>query len=255
MVFVYTLKSVLTYMAEVVNVILLVLSYTINFAATPQQEKDNAKETSFTKQIPFAVQLTCIAASVVISYILLAIDWRKSYLIVQSRDISYAFTSTVAYRYYVIRSYPHFCFFEKINNSKKLKDVLAYWVYFRLKGIQACDLQGEQSTNKGCSIGWKRLLLADAPRQFFVASTLYDIANQALTNNKKEKTFVNYFLVFGEIKETPVVLAYYALASLTVLIWLFTFISMLIAAVVYMFLLCSIRGNLKEYCVHKIDKR
>ena len=85
--------------------------------------------------IGFAGRVGLITASVALSFILLALDWRKSFLIIQSRDISYAFTSTVAYRYYVIRSYPHFCFFQQINNSKKLKDMLSFWVYFRLKGI------------------------------------------------------------------------------------------------------------------------
>jgi hypothetical protein len=127
LVFLFTLKSVLTYMAEVGVVVLLFVnlgSGTVN----SQSQSDLG--------IGFAGRVGIITASVVLSFILLGLDWRKSFLIIQSRDISYAFTSTVAYRYYVIRSFPHFCFFQKINNSKKLKDMLSFWVYFCLKGAR-----------------------------------------------------------------------------------------------------------------------
>jgi len=43
---------------------------------------------------------------------------------------------------------------------------------------------------------------------------------------------------------------------LTVAIWALSFIRLLVAAVLYWPLLCChIRGNLKEYCCHKVDKR
>jgi len=43
---------------------------------------------------------------------------------------------------------------------------------------------------------------------------------------------------------------------LTVAIWALSFIRLLVAAVLYWpLLVCHIRGNLKEYCCHKVDKR
>jgi hypothetical protein len=45
------------------------------------------------------------------------------------------------------------------------------------------------------------------------------------------------------------------LQAITVTIWLASFLQLVIAAFIYIPLLCAIRGNLKEYCVHKIDKR
>lgn len=59
--------------------------------------------------------------------------------------------------YYSIKSYDHFCFFSQINNSKKKKDDFAFFVFFTFKG-------------------WKRLLLADAPRQVINGLTLYSFA-------------------------------------------------------------------------------
>lgn len=59
--------------------------------------------------------------------------------------------------YYSLKSYDHFCFFSNINNSKKKKDDFAFFVFFTFKG-------------------WKRLLLADAPRQVINGLTLYSFA-------------------------------------------------------------------------------
>jgi hypothetical protein len=63
-------------------------------------------------------------------------------------------------------------------------------------------------------------------------------------------TTVQYFR-----KQDFVLFATLLLTSLVVFIWLFTLVTLVIAFFVYLFLLQSIRGNLKEYCVHKIDKR
>lgn len=51
------------------------------------------------------------------------------------------------------------------------------------------------------------------------------------------------------------VLAQYALMTFTVTIWFISFANLIVAFFVYMPLLFKIRGNLKEYCCHKIDKR
>ncbi len=51
----------------------------------------------------------------------------------------------MANNYYSLRSYNHFCFFDHINDSKKKKDELAFFIFFTFK--------------------LKRLLVADGPRQ------------------------------------------------------------------------------------------
>lgn len=45
------------------------------------------------------------------------------------------------------------------------------------------------------------------------------------------------------------------LVALAVLIYLFSAFSHLIAVIIYIPMICEIRGNLKEYCCHKVDKR
>ena len=90
------------------------------------------------------------------SYLLLLWEARKARAIVKSRDISYAFTNVMAHSWYALRrsvrlpfesqwhtlahtrrsahSYNHFCFFSQIDNSKKKKDNLAFFVFFTFKG-------------------------------------------------------------------------------------------------------------------------
>ena len=85
----------------------------------------------------------------------LAYDAYKAKKIIQSRDISYAFTNVMANNYYSLRKYPicslppryphdsdrllhpgsydHFCFFCHINDSTKTLDNFAFFVFFTFK--------------------------------------------------------------------------------------------------------------------------
>ena len=100
--------------------------------------------------------------------------------------------------------------------------------------------------------------MAEGPRQFFNMVTLYDIIQDVIkTNNIKATGLEAYFKAIPIIVSTKSkdVVALYALSTLTITIWLISFLTLVIATFVYMYLIFSIRGNLKEYCVHKFDKR
>lgn len=70
---------------------------------------------------------------IVLGLLLLGLDIRRANGIIKSRDISYAFTSQIAARYYTVRSYPHYCFFAEIDNSKKFVDNVAFFVFFTFR--------------------------------------------------------------------------------------------------------------------------
>jgi len=181
-----------------------------------------------------SITIYILLASVVVSYVLVILDIRKAIKIVESRDIAYAFTSTIAYRYYAIKSYPHYCFFAQIQNSRKRTDIIAFFVFFTLKG-------------------WKRLLFAEFPRQllnFLLLVQLYETYGRSKNAGP--------FTAISNIQASShgfTELAAYGLASLTVLVWLISFALILLAFLCYFPLVCVIRGNLKEYVCHKIDKR
>jgi hypothetical protein len=161
-VFIYTLKDILVYMSDLGSITILVLANRDKLQNLGKVTDPNVSFTIFTGDLgsPEALEAAnrvlfvstgviflLIILSLLISFVLLAFEWRKANKIIKSRDISYAFTSLIAYRYYAIRSYAHYCLFSQIQNSRKAVDVLAFWVFFKFKG-------------------WKRLVLAEFPRQF-----------------------------------------------------------------------------------------
>jgi hypothetical protein len=93
------------------------------------QTDDNANAA-----IPPNVSKWIFLGAIIFSFLLLFWDIRKSRAIIASRDISWAFTSVIASRYYSIKDYKYYCLFWKINSSRKFVDSVAFFVFFTLKG-------------------------------------------------------------------------------------------------------------------------
>ena len=128
---------------------------------------------------------------------------------------------------------------------------LTSWGIVAMPGIRSHFLYSSPSRvcclKTRLTIGWKRLLLAEGPRQVLNAITLYSVA--------KDQDFSfdvhRYQQVYSTVQ--GVVMSF---MLLTVAIWALSFIRLLVAAILYWPLLCChIRGNLKEFCCHKVDKR
>ncbi|KAG8692555.1 hypothetical protein FRC09_011127, partial [Ceratobasidium sp. 395] len=156
----------------------------------------------------------------------LAYEAYKAKKIIASRDISYAFTNVMANTYYSLRSYDHFCFFCQIENSTKKKDDFAFFVFFTFKG-------------------WKRLLLADGPRQSINALILYSFWQVKKSWDPTDYVNSKDLLTSG----------LFLTMLFTVLVFAGSVLLLIVAAFCYVPLLCYIQGNLKEYCCHKVDKR
>ncbi|GJE84435.1 KCH and KAR9 domain-containing protein [Phanerochaete sordida] len=180
--------------------------------------------------IPFAIGKWLFFGCICFSFLLLAYEAYKAKRIIASRDISYAFTNVMANNYYSLRSYDHFCFFNHISNSTKRMDDFAFFVFFTFKS-------------------WKRLLLADGPRQTINALTLY-----AFYLSKKSKGPWWDISKYFDNKDL-LTSALTASTAFTVVIFAGSVLLLIVAGVCYIPLLCHIQGNLKEYCCHKVDKR
>jgi hypothetical protein len=96
---------------------------------------------------------------------------------------------------------------------------------------------------------WKRLLLADGPRQSINAITLYSFWLSKSNIDSPwwdvKKYFVDRTLIANALTCTIV---------FTVVIFAGSLLLLIAAGICYIPLLCYIRGNLKEYCCHKVDK-
>jgi len=179
--------------------------------------------------IPFNIGKWLFVGCIIFSFLLLGYEARKAKLIVASHDISYAFTNVLANNYYSLRSYDHFCFFDHISNSTKTSDDFAFFVFFVFKS-------------------WKRVLLADGPRQAINALTLYAV--WLAKHDSAKWNIPKYFQ--GNTLSTSLLTV---TTFFTVVVFIGSLLLLVIAGICYIPLLCYIRGNLKEYCCHKVDKR
>jgi hypothetical protein len=96
---------------------------------------------------------------------------------------------------------------------------------------------------------WKRLLLADGPRQTINALTLYSFIAAKSHEPGRWWTLSKYFS-----KDDMVTNSLLVSIIFTVSVFVGSLLLLILAAIFYVPLLCYIQGNLKEYCCHKVDK-
>jgi hypothetical protein len=188
-------------------------------------------QTTVTPAIPTEYSKWIFFACIMVSFLLLIWDMLKARRILKTHDISFAFTSVIANRYLSMKNYRYYCLFQSINSSSKGIDNYAFFIFFQLKG-------------------WKRLLLAEAPRQVINIVTLEALAPEWLKIHNGSVSFDN-----GVLGENVLQQILTGTMAFSVLFFAISFILVCIAAVLYIPLFCHIRGNLKEYCCHKVDKR
>lgn len=173
--------------------------------------------------VSFSIGKWIFTGCIIFSFLLLLYEGDKARKVVASRDIARAYTNVQANMYYSLRSYDHYCFFSHINDSKKKQDEFAFFIYFTFKE-------------------WKRVLVADGPRQVINALTLYSFgASQKWSTNLQDYTE-------GSIITTGLL----ATMIFTVVIWCGSMILLITASLLYFPWLCYIQGNLKVYCCHLV---
>ncbi|KAI9345768.1 hypothetical protein BD770DRAFT_297474, partial [Pilaira anomala] len=188
-------------------------------------------QTTVTPAIPTEYSKWMFFTCIMISYLLIIWDLIKSRRILATNDISSAFTSAIVNRYLSMKDYRYYCLFKKINSNSKGIDNYAFFIFFTLKG-------------------WKRLLLAEAPRQVINIVTLQALVPQWLHIRNGQVTFNNNALGDDLMQQILT-----GTMAFSVLVFTVSFLLVCIATVLYIPLFCHIRGNLKEYCCHKVDKR
>ncbi|KAF9279389.1 hypothetical protein BGZ68_007956 [Mortierella alpina] len=223
LVFAIVIKGILIYCADLWTAVNLLVSKTW----TSSLGVSNGQIKYGDVKISFDVYMWVFAACIILSFILLAWDMKKAAAIVASRDISYAFTSMIAYRYYAIKSYAHFCLFQKIHNSKKTIDEIAFFCFFTFRG-------------------WKRLMFADGPRQVINGIILIQVYKTQSTTHG----IMIWNYDFPALTKVTITLMIFTLT-----LWVISVLLMIVAVVLYIPLVIQIQGNLKEFCCHKIDKR
>ncbi|KAI8345835.1 hypothetical protein B0O80DRAFT_471614 [Mortierella sp. GBAus27b] len=227
LVFAAIIRGILVYCSDIFTAVNLLANTNTNSFVDGDQGLSIA---DFKINLPYSVYKYLFTACIIFGFILLALDIWRAAGIIKSKDISYAFTSQIASRFYSVRSYPHYCLFAQINNSKKTVDEVAFFCFFTFRN-------------------WKRLMLADAPRQVINATILYQTFHAHLDE------LFNWDKIIG--KGDKFLFKKIALSAMIFTVAMFTIslVKVIVAVIVYIPLVSHIRGNLKEFCCHKIDKR
>jgi hypothetical protein len=188
-------------------------------------------QTTVTPAIPTNISKWIFFGCIMVSFLFLIWDMIKARRTLATRDISFAFTSVIANNYLSMKDYRCYCLFKSINTNSKGIDKYAFFIFFTLKG-------------------WKRLLIAEAPRQIINVVTLEVLAPEWLKIHNGQVSFDN-----NALGETWMQQILTGTMAFSVLVFAINFILVCVATVLYIPLFCHIRGNLKEYCCHKVDKR
>ncbi|ORX53616.1 hypothetical protein DM01DRAFT_1322594 [Hesseltinella vesiculosa] len=217
-IYVIVIKSILVYVADAYSAVsLLVLGHSSTSTIDPV--------------IPTHISKWIFLGCVIVSFLLLIWDMYKSKKIIRSRDIALVFTSVQANRYYSMKDYRYHSLFTRINKSRKRIDSYAFFIFFTLKG-------------------WKRLMLAEAPRQIINIVTLQALVPNWIQIDKGGVSLDNTALGHSWVQQLMTISM-----AFSVLVFAISFFLVAIAGCMYVPLLCHIRGNLKEYVCHKVDKR
>jgi hypothetical protein len=140
-VFLAVFKYVLTYLADVWVAVILFVPSIVEEAGTGTAAGVNSikQEDGFWPAVRFRKYL--MLASIIVSFLILGWEIFKAKKIIDSRDISLAYTCKIAYLYYVIKSYNHFSFFTEISSLHNRTDKVAFFVFFRLnrKPFKKCS--------------------------------------------------------------------------------------------------------------------
>ncbi|KAG0226406.1 hypothetical protein BGW41_004209 [Actinomortierella wolfii] len=183
--------------------------------------------TSIEPAIDISIARWIFSGCILLSFVLVAYDLVKANRVIKSNDIAYVVSNRIVSVFYCLQKYDYFCFIMRIHSSNKMIDKLSFFVFFQLKG-------------------WKHLIV-QAPRQVINIMTLVafmrtlgfdlDRLDELLHKLPSLTNFTFYVMAFTSV-------VFVASAFLT-----------LVAVLIWIPLVCKIRGNLKEYVCHKMDKR
>ncbi|KAM7216152.1 hypothetical protein V8F06_008452 [Rhypophila decipiens] len=207
-----------------------------------------ASSIELTQIIPFDVSKYVFSVCIILSVVNLAFEHIRARKIMSRGSVAECFLDSLAARLESIRmgrgrGWRRFLVFAELTKSKKGSEYVALFTYFSFQS-------------------WIRVLLCSGPRQVINAFTIYSVYNAQLSVNGEsfESGFLNFFDKLRQLAEQDsrqvVVLSGMAF---TLVIWVFSFLSLLIAAVLFVFYLWHIiprdDGGLTGFCERKINKR
>nr|POF04573.1 putative vacuolar membrane protein [Quercus suber] len=207
----------------------------------------NKWSSSVQPKLEFKYSKWIFAACILLSWVLAFYEWTRAIRTIRRGGVAQSFLDPLAVNLQSMRSqgWRRFLVFSALTKSKKGADYVALFVYFSFKGAI-------------------RVLLAEGPRQVVNGLTLYAVMDADLivhgTQSSSNASFVQFFVNLGALANENLqqTLVYFAMLF-TLVIWAFSAISLLVAAILYItFLWHHIPqrdGRLRTYCKRKVDRR
>ncbi|KAK0641051.1 hypothetical protein B0T16DRAFT_461162 [Cercophora newfieldiana] len=201
-----------------------------------------------TQLIPFDVSKWIFSVCIILSFLNLGFEHFRAQKIMRRGSVAESFLDNLAVRLESIRmgkgrGWKRFLVFAELTKSKKGSEIVALFTYFSFQA-------------------WVRIIICSGPRQVVNALTLYSVASVKLTveGDNFESSFSNFFEKIRALAMEDVRQALILSGMLyTLVIWLFAFLSLLIAALFFVFYLWHIiprdDGGLTGFCERKINKR
>lgn len=176
--------------------------------------------------VPFFVSRWLFAGCIFFSILLLLIDLAIAMRIIRRRNISMAYTNTLARNYHSIKNYNHFCLFVRISKSRPFKESMAFFVFFAYHG-------------------WIRLIFAETPRQIINTATLVATLRQTSITEIATSSSLEAFTL--------------GLMAFSLTIWAFSMAEFIMALLFTLPVYLNVQklgaSGLEEYCCVRVNKK
>jgi len=195
--------------------------------------------------LPLKYSRWLFAACIMLSWVLCFYEWQRAYRVIKRGGVADSYMDPLAVTLQSMRSkgFHRFLVFKDLTKSKKGADYVALFTYFSFQGAV-------------------RVICAEGPRQVVNGMTLYAVLQADLIPNSNEAHtgIVQFFLNIQALANSSTTqMVVYVSMLFTLVIWVFSALSLITAAVLYVLFLWhyvpSKDGSLSRYCRRKVDKR
>ncbi|KAK4154758.1 hypothetical protein C8A00DRAFT_14117 [Chaetomidium leptoderma] len=198
--------------------------------------------------IPFDISKWIFTVCIILSFVNLAYEYLRAVAIMRRGSVAECFLDSLAARLECVRmgsgrGWKRFLVFAELTKSKKGAEYIALFTFFNFQS-------------------WIRTILCSGPRQAINALTLYSVYNAKLqiSQDSFEASLADFFdkiraLATEETRQAVILSG----MLFTLVIWVFSFLSLLLAALFFIFFLWNYipreDGGLTGFCERKVNKR
>ncbi|KAL2161941.1 hypothetical protein VTH06DRAFT_7726 [Thermothelomyces fergusii] len=198
--------------------------------------------------VPFDISKWIFTVCILLSFVNLAYEYFRAITIMRRGSVAECFLDSLAARLESIRmgegkGWKRFLVFAELTRSKKGAEYIALFTFFSFQS-------------------WIRILLCSGPRQAINALTLYSVYDARLQINQSsfESSLADFFdKIKALATEEPRQAVILSGMLFTLVVWVFSFLSLLLAALFFVFFLWSYipreDGGLTGFCERKVNKR